>query len=406
MTNKRLHIESTNDELISGLAYQEHTEITMPDGINEICWIGNGLKIQAMMGVLEGLAAYEGLDHQFYHKKHTGTASGAVVALMCSMGMSLDDMKAAVDNLSPEILFDVPSFPREVPGLNGFKKESRNDFLYNEGLDSLSEILKRTIQASLPEYLKQNVKEFSSINTSITIMEELQYFFSNRLQGEHPGELTETLNKYWLLFFRNLYNDYGLFSGKTLRNYFDKLITEQSQTQFVNITFRQHASLFKSALNIPVFNMTLGQWVTCNAEETPDVPVADAIRMALGVPFLYKPLKIDEVHAGQLLDQLPQGWYTEKGSYPYQVRKDEFRIVLGCEQNNDPENLLEYMNLVMGKRSNDAFGAENMVEQLRNDDRVVFLANLHGGITDFIETENISRRLRDEAKKSLYLHFT
>lgn len=401
--NKEATINSQNS-IDAGTELPSQIKSIIPEKVKEISWIGNGLKVHALMGVMEVLEKEKANDAiQYKNIQINGSSSGAMIALFLSMGMGISSIDEVLSSLKPDIVFDPPTFPRKVPAINGFHNESRNDFLYNEGLTSLSDVLRKTINASLPEYFKQNLPDLMGINATINLLDELQNQFSDRSVKNNVNNMNEVLNKYWLLLYRNLYNDYGFFSGSSLRNFIDKLLTEQSKTDYINITFRQHAQFFRTKLNIQIFNASLGRFINCNATTTPDLPVSDALRITLGAPVLYKPYKVNKKDIQQLQYGLPAGWYIQKTGLPQPLKSNEFRVVLGCEKNDEPESLFEYMSLVNGQRCNDNSSYDEMCTNSEEKKRNIVIENLHSGITDFYETENISKRLRYEAKKSLYL---
>jgi predicted acylesterase/phospholipase RssA len=91
-----------------------------------------------------------------------------------------------------------------------------------------------------------------------------------------------------------LYLDGGVFGCCSVRGDVDQIITASTQrvtgrTQ-ANLTFRQHYEIFGSELRLSATNLTSGKSLYFSRELTPDLPLADAIRLCISLPFVVKPV--------------------------------------------------------------------------------------------------------------------
>ena len=112
--------------------------------------------------------------------------------------------------------------------------------------------------------------------------------------------------------FIYLFADLGLFHGKKARDIFDEEIANAMGQSGKNVTFKQHSEHkgFKK-LVVTGTNLTTGKTVLFSADETPDFPVADAVRISMSLPFIFKPYVIDERRKGFP----PCGVYVDGGVF-------------------------------------------------------------------------------------------
>jgi predicted acylesterase/phospholipase RssA len=98
--------------------------------------------------------------------------------------------------------------------------------------------------------------------------------------------------------------DMGLFSGKAARDEFDALIRKAIRTKYPDmpadeldrrpaITFKDLKDLdFKLDLVLTGSNLATGRTELFSSRHTPAFPVADAVRISMSLPFVYKPYVI------------------------------------------------------------------------------------------------------------------
>ena len=90
--------------------------------------------------------------------------------------------------------------------------------------------------------------------------------------------------------------DMGLFPGFQARRFFAEAIAAKypsvTGTPNFNVTFRDHQHFFKTKLAVTGTNLKTGKSELFSCDTTPHFPVADAIRISMGLPLVYKPLVI------------------------------------------------------------------------------------------------------------------
>lgn len=131
-----------------------------------------------------------------------------------------------------------------------------------------------------------------------------------------------------LRYLTYLIRDMGLFCGLAARNYFDNLIANRcakisgkDPSYYHNLPFSEHHRGFGSPdgrtpgpgkdLMVCSANISIGKAVlfSCRPEHTPFFPVADAVRMSMSLPIVYKPYVIKE----SMKKWPPCGTYVDGG---------------------------------------------------------------------------------------------
>lgn len=108
-----------------------------------------------------------------------------------------------------------------------------------------------------------------------------------------------------------LYSDMGLFHGKKARDVFDEAIANAMGQSRANTTFQEHFKRFGKKLVITGSNLTIGRTILFSCDETPNFPVADAVRISMSLPFIFKPYVIEEKKEGYP----PCGLYVDGGVF-------------------------------------------------------------------------------------------
>jgi len=139
-------------------------------------------------------------------------------------------------------------------------------------------------------------------------------FVSNKSIKELDSQITKTVVKFisanlkiedellkilayndWSYIF---YRDKGLTPALEARNLFDETIANALKISIKNITFQQLWDFTpeekRKKLLITGTNLTLGRTIVFSKDETPDFPVADAVRISMSLPMIFKPYEITE----------------------------------------------------------------------------------------------------------------
>jgi len=122
-------------------------------------------------------------------------------------------------------------------------------------------------------------------------------------------------------YFTFFDRDMGMFSGKAARDYFatlirNRLVEKLGQAEadkYPDLTFGQFhdikADLGAMDLLVCGANLSIGRSVLFSWRHTPDFPVADAVRISMSLPGIYKPYLVTEQRTGWP----PCGTYVDGG---------------------------------------------------------------------------------------------
>ncbi|MFN7832332.1 MAG: patatin-like phospholipase family protein, partial [Bacteroidota bacterium] len=128
-----------------------------------------------------------------------------------------------------------------------------------------------------------------------------------------------------------IYEDMGLFACKPARDEFDAVIAKAMKQSRKNITFKEHYDFFKKKLSFTGTNLTIGKTVVFSVDTTPDFPIADATRISMSLPYIFKPYVINEQKKGYP----PCGTYVDGGVWnnlPIHLFDDEITQSQGAAQ--------------------------------------------------------------------------
>jgi predicted acylesterase/phospholipase RssA len=111
--------------------------------------------------------------------------------------------------------------------------------------------------------------------------------------------------------------DMGLFSGAAARGLFERLLRQAAAKRkgglpstYSNIGFQRHYEIFGKELLFTGTNLRSGKTQLFSRTATPYFPVADAVRISMGLPWVFKPYVIER--QGDELDP-PCGVYVDGG---------------------------------------------------------------------------------------------
>lgn len=121
----------------------------------------------------------------------------------------------------------------------------------------------------------------------------------------------------WKLRIQHLLKGFGFFAGANANTFLSGLM--EKQTGCKDITFRQVYERYGRELCVVVGNVSLGRPEFFHPKTTPNVPVWQAVRMSINIPFIFEAYK-GEIHQqeylftdGGLFDNYPahifDGWF-------------------------------------------------------------------------------------------------
>ncbi|MFD9905105.1 patatin-like phospholipase family protein [Streptomyces sp. NPDC059063] len=265
-----------------------------PEDVRYLALEGGGGKGHAYLGAIEAL---EELGVMNQVKGYAGASAGAITALMLATGMRSAKIRAYMETTDFDAFFDPPE-PRGRPeaGTGGrlvepqwTQKEKNLLLFFDVAKPLLNKIAAVVADAVAPELVAE-----------VTSKRDRQPF--------------KALLENWPRYLTFLGRDMGLFEGAEARRAWDRLLTARLQSRVYapnahNLTFREHERHFGTVLLMTGSNLSTGRTEIFSAEHTPHFPVADAVRISMSLPFIYKPYVIDGNRPGWP----PCGTYVDGG---------------------------------------------------------------------------------------------
>lgn len=300
-----------------------------PEDISYLALEGGGGKGFAYLGALQLMQEHNILAQL---KGVAGTSAGAITALMISLGMSADDIANEINTKDFNKFFDLAekrlmpepcADPREECTYIPVEDDDIEKLLLALFLDPKSmldkadkfqQIANRKGPGHLFGWIALIVNLFVKLGALLSDL--AKQFVDANLRDTAPPLSTILFDlRHYLTY---LDRDMGLFCGLEARKYFDNLIATRAAkimggnpSLFRNMPFVIHNKIFKKELlvcgaNLSTFKTTL---FSARSEHTPLFPVADAIRISMGLPLIYKPYIISQHFHGWP----PCGTYVDGG---------------------------------------------------------------------------------------------
>ncbi len=277
---------------------------------------GKGFAYLGAIGVLEELKVMQQVEG------FSGASAGAITALLLSIGYTKDKLEKYLSNTDFTKFYDSPEI-RSRPEVGGCRLVTRVvegkrvaddtdeekkilELLdYSPEISSLGAVL---VQAGIVGPIGQ-VLLTGGISFLLANYEKIAKDFDKN-KDKPPFNL---LLKHWKKYIAYMGRDMGFFAGCEARKEFDRVLSESmpngGRRPFKDITFEQHYDKFGKKLLITGTNLSIGQTVLFSHEETPTFPVADAVRISMSLPFLFKPYVIENKKS----DCPPSGIYVDGG---------------------------------------------------------------------------------------------
>lgn len=244
--------------------------------IKNVVFQGGGVRGIAYLGALDALVD-KGIDLSKIEKV-AGASAGALTALILALGFELD----TVDKI--------------------LSQKNLNDFLDKKQLEK-----NRSAWGLLKDQATKSA-------------------FSWLTNAKKP-ELTEDVNA-------ELFDSFGIYEGEDLRAWIDKLIVDRLKSfgiPHTNLTFKELHDLkeenqhgFKD-LYVQGTNLTEKGPRTFSWEATPDVIIADAVRISMSIPIIFKPHKVHVKDQNKQRVLESDDWYVDGGvanNYPLKLFDD------------------------------------------------------------------------------------
>jgi len=219
-----------------------------------------------------------------------GSSAGAITALGLSCGMNA----AAIDRISNPALqdfdefFDLPERVRKVHSIGSNCVAARTQgALRTLVFDPMELLLRRALPLVSPAMIP-----FASRVSQSAVNQLEQSLHQSAVQGLQRGDglVAKLASPAMLYYARNLWQDLGFFSGCIVRAFLNQVIVRQGGRP--NMTFADHRRTFGVKLVVTGSNLESGHTELFSADHTPQMPVADAVRISMSLPVLFKPVRI------------------------------------------------------------------------------------------------------------------
>jgi predicted acylesterase/phospholipase RssA len=214
----------------------------------------------------------------------SGASAGAITALCVSLGWTSQQILSFINDKKTDFdsFFDPPR-PRYWPRVGGrqpVKDTKEEAALVGNPPGWLFEETPLALVSEALELIRRFRQELEESTTSHT--------------------LADRLKSYWWDYLVYLDRDMGIFHADAARKMFLRIIRETYQRRGKsaphNPTFKNLYDDLQADLIVTGSNLTLGQTqlFSRRKNDTPEFPVADAIRISMSIPFVFKPYVLDE----------------------------------------------------------------------------------------------------------------
>jgi predicted acylesterase/phospholipase RssA len=288
-----------------------------PSDVRYLAFEGGGGKGFAYLGVLEVLEALkiltytkeESLDPTGQIKGVGGASAGAITALLVSLGYNTARLRRLMLHDADFKSFFTPPRPRLRPVVGGVKTV-RNPATHDERDTTLERFLDEAFSLTRADVLLL-IEGLGLISADVR-----EWLKQHRQQPPLDLLLSDQFFSHYLAY---LGRDMGLFHGAPARVLFDSLISQrilsvkhgkERVSNPTNVTFQEHYDLFGIKLVLTGTNLSTGATQLFSTTDTPDFPVADAVRISMSLPLLFKPYVLDQdMYKGRP----PCGTYVDGG---------------------------------------------------------------------------------------------
>lgn len=247
----------------------------------------------------------------------SGTSVGSLTALLLSCGYNSEEVEEILVSGIGEEILDTVEFGK-LPTI--YTKKYQNHIVQDPRFENAELYMKNAWAA----YLKSDEKSFKGfLELPLKTFQRMSYqFFALLLRGYLNFEMRKSgkkshdekfhlipiheiiqsetqvtaansILKEPLHSMNSLKYEYGFFLGERARDLFDGFIERKSGIK--NCTFKQFAEEFDIDLVITSVCINTGKvFYFRNEGKWKDLCVADAVRMSIGIPFLFKPVIFEE----------------------------------------------------------------------------------------------------------------
>jgi len=246
-----------------------------------------------------------------------GASAGAITALLVSIGYTPDELKALMSDSSKFLAFydgfngtdpngKAVDRRRPIYGKSEQVKDEGSEPQWKRRLSSVARNPSTSMAAGLDVIVSASAVCLPLLALVLQVGELLNEL-TRALEAHKKQEPFKTLLANWPEILVNSRRDMGLFAGAAARDLFDSLLAQrlplgQDGKPQQNATFQQHYDVFQVELLVTGTNLQTGKSQVFSVRDTPNFSVADAVRISMSVPFVFKPVVIDKDPSGSRME--------------------------------------------------------------------------------------------------------
>lgn len=279
------------------------------DDIEYLALEGGGGKGFAYLGAIDILEKIKGTDGRNVMdrvKGFAGASAGAITALLLSIGYDFKALTKFLEETKFDSFYDPPK-PRIRPqvgssGVEVFEDTPAERAFINGDMQAW---VRSLTEGDDPELGREILATLLSNSAPPRVLTG----FISSLVSQKVRQLESFIDlppvarvilRNFNYYFAYLPHDMGLFSGQAARMLFDSLLQKAAAKKngglpsaYRNLTFKDHSDIFKKRLLVTGTNLRSGKTQLFSPEDTPHFPVADAIRISMSLPLVFKPYVIN-----------------------------------------------------------------------------------------------------------------
>jgi predicted acylesterase/phospholipase RssA len=351
-----------------------------------------------------------------------GASAGAITAFLLSIGLTLSELADLMGQKDKFLAFfdggyndpNDQTVTRLAPVFGGGP--------YRSVTDSNSEKQEkgRLQFAETILGLEAKIAQFeSSVKLLPSFVGDLIKSFDDLIGKYKSVSPFDKLIPHWKDFAVNFKSDWGLFAGFAARDLFDKLLSDRMPPGAdgkpqKNIPFEAHYQHFNVELLVMGTNLLTGKSQVFSHVDTPWVPVADAVRISMGIPFVFKPVVIQKDDPSVAGHPEMRGCWVDGGllnNTPFREFDDRpgdnpKTLALRLEIDSDLPDIQSvgnffssYLKLALGGPGESYITSSHAFQ-------AIVLDTTGLSLLDFASKQSMVKRVGDAAYKSVGAYFT
>ena len=281
-----------------------------PTSLNEkdvefIVFEGGGGKGFAFLGAIDMLERRRVMDHV---RGFGGASAGAITALLLSIGYNAAQLTKFLKETNFDEFYDPPE-PRirpspYTPGLPVTETSpAEQAFMKGDITLWLGELIAGDGSSSVRHVLGDGVTGSPLLRFAQYAAAKEGHNLIELVLGSRPvPAIAQALlgDGRLMKYLAFLPRDMGLFSGAAARALFERLLQQAAAKRkgglpsiYSNLGFQRHYEIFGKELLFTGTNLRSGKTQLFSRTATPYFPVADAVRISMGLPWVFKPYVIE-----------------------------------------------------------------------------------------------------------------